>query len=46
MSLAELPVVQPFRQPHTTFHLLAGGEVAFARILERIADAERSIEMR
>ena len=46
MSLAELPVGQPFRQPRTTYHLLAGGEVAFTRILERIADAERSIEMR
>ena len=46
MSLAELPVAQPYRQPRTRFHLLAGGEVAFAHILERIAEAERSIEMR
>jgi len=46
MSLAELPVEQPFRQPRTTFRLLARGEVAFTRILERIAEAERTIEMR
>jgi cardiolipin synthase A/B len=46
MSLAGLPVVEPLRHPHTSFHLLAGGEVAYARILERIADAERSIAMR
>jgi len=46
MSLAELPVEQPFRQPRTTFRLLAGGEVAFTRILERIAAADRTIEMR
>jgi cardiolipin synthase len=49
MSLAELPVShrRPLPQAQTaTVDLLAGGHAAFARILERIEQAERSIAMR
>jgi len=44
MSLGRLPVERP--EPRPRFDLLAGGEAAFARILQRIDEAERSILVR
>ncbi len=44
MSLGRLPVERA--EPRATFDLLAGGKAAFARILQRIDEAERSILVR
>ena len=44
MSLGRLPVERA--EPRATFDLMAGGEAAFARILQRIDEAERSILVR
>jgi cardiolipin synthase len=44
MSLGRLPVERT--EPRATFDLMAGGEAAFARILQRINEAERSILVR
>ena len=44
MSLGRLPVER--NEPRATFELMAGGEAAFARILERIDAAERSVLVR
>jgi cardiolipin synthase len=44
MSLGRLPVERG--EPRALFDLLAGGEAAFARILQRIDEAERSILVR
>ena len=44
MSLGRLPVERT--EPRATFDLMADGETAFARILQRIDEAERSILVR
>ena len=44
MSLGRLPVERS--EPRVSFDLMAGGEAAFARILQRIGEAERSILVR
>ena len=44
MSLGRLPVERS--EPHARFDLMAGGEAAFARILQRIDEAERSVLVR
>jgi cardiolipin synthase len=44
MSLGRLPVERA--EPRATFDLLAGGKAAFARILQRIDEAVRSILVR
>src|SRR4029078_2971479 len=44
MSLGRLPVERT--EPRATFDLMAGGEAACARILQRIDEAERSILVR
>jgi cardiolipin synthase len=44
MSLGRLPVER--NEPRATFDLMSGGEAAFARILQRIDEAERSILVR
>ena len=44
MSLGRLPVERA--EPRATFDLMAGGKAAFARILQRIDEAERSILVR
>ena len=44
MSLGRLPVESS--EPRARFDLLAGGEAAFARILKRIDEAERTILVR
>ena len=44
MSLGRLPVER--NEPRATFELMAGGEAAFARILQRIDAAERSVLVR
>jgi phosphatidylserine/phosphatidylglycerophosphate/cardiolipin synthase-like enzyme len=44
MSLGRLPVER--NDPRATFDLMSGGEAAFARILQRIEQAERSVLVR
>jgi phosphatidylserine/phosphatidylglycerophosphate/cardiolipin synthase-like enzyme len=44
MSLGRLPVERA--EPRASFDLMSGGEAAFARILQRIDEAERSILVR
>jgi len=44
MSLGRLPVER--NEPSVRFDLMAGGEAAFARILQRIDEAERSVLVR
>jgi len=46
MSLGRLPVESARPESRARFQLMAGGEAAFARILERIDGAERSIVVR
>ncbi len=46
MSLGRLPVESPRSESRAHFDLMAGGEAAFARILKRIDQAERSILVR
>jgi len=46
MSLGRLSVESPRPEPRARFDLMAGGEAAFARILQRIDEAERSILVR
>ena len=46
MSLGRLPVESPRPESRAHFDLMAGGEAAFARILKRIDEAERSILVR
>jgi len=46
MSLGRLPVESPRPESRAHFDLMAGGEAAFARILKRIDQAERSILVR
>ena len=46
MSLGRLPVESPRPETRARFDLLAGGEAAFARILQQIGEAERSILVR
>jgi len=46
MSLGRLPVESPRPESRAHFDLMAGGEAAFAGILKRIDQAERSILVR
>jgi len=46
MSLGRLSVESPRPESRAHFDLMAGGEAAFARILKRIDEAERSILVR
>src|SRR5439155_24459563 len=46
MSLGRLPVESARPESRPRFDLMAGGEAAFARILQRIDEAERSILVR